>query len=245
METANQDFRREFRASSFDPRYSGPLHLAGVVAVGGALLAAFGSQIHDPSLLELATIPLTLLYANVVEYFGHKGPMHRRYRQFRLLSGMWERHAAQHHVFFTRDSMTADGRDDWQIILAHPVFLVFFLGLIGAPSALVLALVATTNVVFLYLFTALFYGVSYEVLHLAYHFPADSWVGRLPGIPILRKHHQVHHDPRLMTKYNFNITIPLMDWLTGTWYPEPRPETTGAIAALGALRQDSTSGGPR
>ncbi len=34
----------------------------------------------------------------------------------------------------------------------------------------------------------------------------------------LRHHHTVHHDPRLMNRYNFNITYPIFDWLFGTWY---------------------------
>lgn len=235
--SVHAEYRRTFREAYYLPRYSGPLHLASTLILGGALTLAFLSQVESPGALELLTIPVTFLYANVVEYLGHKGPMHRRYRRFRLLSGMFQRHAAQHHVFFTRDAMTADGADDWQIILAHPVFLVFFLGLIGLPTALALGAVATKNVVFLYLFTALGYGVSYEALHLAYHCPPDSWVGRLPGLATLRKHHQVHHDPRLMTKFNFNITFPLMDWLTGTWYTEREP-ATGAAAPATPLRPD-------
>ncbi|MBK7399278.1 MAG: hypothetical protein IPJ34_24170 [Myxococcales bacterium] len=29
----------------------------------------------------------------------------------------------------------------------------------------------------------------------------------------LREHHRRHHHPRLMQRWNFNVTIPLFDWL--------------------------------
>jgi sterol desaturase/sphingolipid hydroxylase (fatty acid hydroxylase superfamily) len=32
----------------------------------------------------------------------------------------------------------------------------------------------------------------------------------------LREHHARHHIPRLMQRANFNVTIPLCDWLFGT-----------------------------
>ena len=50
--------------------------------------------------------------------------------------------------------------------------------------------------------------VSYEVLHLCYHAPKDSFIGRLSLIRVLRAHHARHHDPRIMQRYNFNVTVP-------------------------------------
>ena len=64
------------------------------------------------------------------------------------------------------------------------------------------------------------YVLSYEWLHLAYHLPPDSFVGRLPPIRFLRRHHATHHDPRLMMRWNFNITIPLWDLVRGTYRRE-------------------------
>ena len=61
--------------------------------------------------------------------------------------------------------------------------------------------------------------VSYEVLHLCYHAPKDSFIGRRKIIRILRTHHARHHDPRRMQKYNFNVTVPLFDWIMGTMAP--------------------------
>ena len=48
--------------------------------------------------------------------------------------------------------------------------------------------------------------------------PRDSFVGRLQIIQRLRRHHAVHHAPELMQKWNFNVTIPLWDWVRRTIY---------------------------
>jgi sterol desaturase/sphingolipid hydroxylase (fatty acid hydroxylase superfamily) len=32
----------------------------------------------------------------------------------------------------------------------------------------------------------------------------------------LRRHHAVHHDPELMQRWNFNVTVPLWDLVRGT-----------------------------
>ena len=37
----------------------------------------------------------------------------------------------------------------------------------------------------------------------------------------LRQHHIAHHNRKLMTRYNFNITYPICDRLFGTLYREP------------------------
>jgi sterol desaturase/sphingolipid hydroxylase (fatty acid hydroxylase superfamily) len=47
-----------------------------------------------------------------------------------------------------------------------------------------------------------------------------SWVGRLPFMDRLRKHHIRHHDRHLMTRYNFNITYPICDHIFGTVYKD-------------------------
>ena len=62
--------------------------------------------------------------------------------------------------------------------------------------------------------------VSYEVLHLCYHAPKNSFIGRRKIIGVLRTHHARHHDPRLMQRYNFNVTVPIFDWIMGTMAPK-------------------------
>ncbi|HUE39224.1 MAG TPA: hypothetical protein VMR29_06945, partial [Candidatus Binatia bacterium] len=56
----------------------------------------------------------------------------------------------------------------------------------------------------------------YELSHLSYHLPPTSFVGRRWLVRVLRQHHARHHDPRLMQRWNFNVTIPFWDWVQGT-----------------------------
>lgn len=164
---------------------------------------------------EWWTIPLTFLYANLVEYLGHRGPMHRKTR---FLGRVFERHTIEHHSFFTDEAISYDTSKDYKAVLFAPVLLVFFLGTFTVPIGVLLYSLISPNVCFLFVLTAVLYFLNYELLHLAYHMGPDTWVGRLPFMQILRKHHTNHHNRRLMTRYNFNITYPICDYLFGTIY---------------------------
>ena len=74
------------------------------------------------------------------------------------------------------------------------------------------------NMALLFLSTCVFYTLSYEWLHLAYHLPADSFIGRRWLVRVLRRQHATHHAPELMQRWNFNVTLPLWDVLRGTLY---------------------------
>ena len=69
------------------------------------------------------------------------------------------------------------------------------------------------------------YFLTYELLHLAYHLPPQSAVGRLPGMASLRRHHTAHHDQQLMSSHNFNITFPIGDLVFGTIHVEQEAAT--------------------
>lgn len=43
----------------------------------------------------------------------------------------------------------------------------------------------------------------------------------LPWLRRLREHHRMHHVPALMAHHNFNVALPLFDWLCGTRYAGP------------------------
>jgi sterol desaturase/sphingolipid hydroxylase (fatty acid hydroxylase superfamily) len=42
---------------------------------------------------------------------------------------------------------------------------------------------------------------------------------RIRSSPWLREQHRRHHHPRLMQRWNFNVTVPLWDWVRGTRVP--------------------------
>jgi hypothetical protein len=206
-------FRDVYRAEHIGLSYSGGLHFAFTSTGSLAVIAVAIALLKSPTALELSTVPITFLFANFVEYRGHRGPMHHKTAGLSLL---FERHTQQHHRFFTRDAMPYETRRDFKMVLFPPVMLLFFLGAIAAPTAVVLFLVATRNVALLYVATAMSYFLTYEWLHLCHHTPPDGVLGRIPLLRRLREHHQAHHDPSAMTSGNFNITFPICDWLFGT-----------------------------
>ena len=172
--------------------------------------------------LEWLTVPLVLLYANLAEYVGHRGPMHHPVRGLKLV---YERHAKQHHRFFTDQAMAFESSRDFKAVLFPPVMIVFFIGGFGLPLWVLLYFLASANVAWLALGTAVAYFLNYEWLHFAYHCDPDSRIGRIPVLAALRRLHVRHHDPRLMARYNFNITYPVGDWLFRTLH-RPGPDST-------------------
>lgn len=206
-------YREQYRAEKIGPRYSGWLHLGftSTVALSAIVLCVW--QVENVQGWEWWAIPAAFLYANLAEYWGHRGPMHR---PFRGLREIYERHAAQHHRFFTHETMAFDSSRDFHAVLFPPVMAIFFFGVFATPFWLILSLLTSENFAWLSVATGVAYFLNYEWLHFSYHCDPQSWVGRLPGMATLRRLHQDHHDPQLMAHYNFNISYPIWDWVFGT-----------------------------
>ena len=208
-------FRAAYREKEIGPLYRGWMHF-GFTTLGSLAVIAFAiSRVSDVRRLEWLSIPLTFLFANVAEYFGHKGPMHQPTRG---LSRLFLRHTREHHHFFTHDAMAYESTRDFKMVLFPPVMLFFFLGVIATPIALLLFWLSTPNAAWLYVATAMSYFLAYEWLHFAYHLDEKSAFGGAPFLRALRRHHQSHHDKALMGRWNFNITFPIADVLCRTYY---------------------------
>jgi sterol desaturase/sphingolipid hydroxylase (fatty acid hydroxylase superfamily) len=207
------EFRQEYRAQHIGPRYSGALHFTFTTLGSLAVIAAALSQLSRPTLLELLAVPATFLFANAVEYFGHKGPMHQRRAALAIL---FQRHTQQHHRYYTHQAMSYEGSRDFKMVLFPPVMLLFFLGAVAAPIGGLLFVIASRNVALLYVATAMGYFLTYEWLHFCHHLPDGGALGRIGLLRRLRVNHQAHHDPARMNRCNFNITFPICDRLFGT-----------------------------
>ena len=207
--------RSSFREKRIGPRYSGPLHLATTVSVSLLVAIVCALQLDSVKPLEWLTVPLTFLYANLSEYLGHRGPMHHKTR---FLGAVFRRHSIEHHSFFTDKAPTFDSTRDYKAVLFPPVLLIFFIVGFAIPVGALLYWLFSANVGFLFILTAVLYFLNYELLHFAYHADPESWIGRLPFMSRLRRHHLVHHNRELMTRYNFNIAYPICDRLFGTLY---------------------------
>ena len=207
--------RAAYRERYISQRYSGPLHLATTVSVSLLIASLSAMMLEEISPLEWLTIPLTFLFANLCEYLSHRGPMHRKTR---FLDTIFRRHTLEHHMFFTDEAATYDTTQDFKAILFPPVMLLFFNGCLTLPIGALLYFLISPNVSFLFVMIAILYFLNYELLHFAYHMDPQSWVGRLPFMDRLRSRHIRHHDTSLMTRYNFNVTYPICDFLFGTIY---------------------------
>lgn len=229
-----REFRSEYRARVIGPFYNGFIHLAFVVLGSSAVIGVALSFVRDPTWLDWLCPPVTFVLANVVEYLGHRGPMHHCFRWMGL---MFHRHTHEHHQFFTDQWMTCRNQKDFKIVLFPAVMLFFYLGVVAFPIGILLYLFHTRNTAYFYVAMATFYFMSYEVLHFCYHLDDDVWIAKLPVIRALRRHHRVHHRLNLMLKYNFNITWPISDFFFGTIYREPR---AAAAPEPASDAQDST-----
>jgi len=210
-------YRQAYRRAHVGSGYRGRLHLGFTATVCIVVTGWCISQLQDIAALEWLAIPVTFLYANLVEYFGHRGPMHHPKPGLRLI---FERHTRQHHRFFRDDAMAFDSPRDFKAVLFPPVLIVFYLVGFAAPAGALVAWIFSTNVALLFMITAVLYFLNYELLHFAYHAPRHTWLARLPLMNRLRSLHTLHHRIDLMQRYNFNITYPIGDRLFGTLYRE-------------------------
>jgi hypothetical protein len=188
-------------------------HLAATVGIGLATLVVAASRVTDPGALELVAIPVTFLFANVVEWFAHRYLMHQR--RFPLVV-LYDRHTPEHHRVYRYQSMALRSARELRLVLI-PAAGVLGMVLLAAPVALLVGLAISWNVGWLFLATVGTYVLGYELSHLAYHLPETSPVYRLPVLRTLREHHARHHIPRLMQTNNFNVTIPIGDVIFGTY----------------------------
>ncbi len=221
--------RAELRAELLGriPRwYSPALHLAFPATAGLAIGAIAITRIHDLRPWQLALVPVFLAFANAVEWHAHRGLLHRRVR---FLEPLYLRHTPQHHALYVSDAMAIRSFREIKFILL-PGYGVLTILASTAPVPLAFLLFGQPNLAALWIASAVGYVLSYEWLHLSYHLPETSFIGRLPVIQRLRRHHQLHHDPQLMQRWNFNVTVPLWDHVRGTSYSAPSPGAAPAPA---------------
>jgi hypothetical protein len=218
VESMSSESREELRRKLMDAipsSYRPALHLASTLGVGLVTLVIALRGLSQVRAIELVTIPIVFVLANGFEWRVHRGLLHRRVKP---LHELYDRHTPQHHMVFQHGDMAIRSARELRLVLMPAV------GILGvvvgtAPVAWGVSRALGANVGWLFLVTAALYMVTYELTHLAYHLPEDGAIGRFPLIRVLREHHSRHHDPRLMQRWNFNVTVPLFDWLCGTLAP--------------------------
>ncbi|MEZ4311818.1 MAG: hypothetical protein R3F14_27625 [Polyangiaceae bacterium] len=197
--------------------YSPAAHFLIPGAMGMGVLAGAVWLLHGVQPLEWLTIPITLFLGFGLEWRVHKSVLHEKQP---LLGLLYVRHELHHHVIYTYDDMTMRSNREWRLVLmpAYAIVLVF-LGVV--PLVAALWHFVSVNVAMLHLATSMVFFLAYEWMHLAYHLPEEHPIGRLSVIRALRELHRRHHDPKLMKRWNFNVTIPVFDWIhRSAWSPE-------------------------
>jgi len=211
---ARDRFRDEMRAQ-ISPRYSPVLHVAVPALVGLGLIAFAIANLHAVKWWEWLLVPIVYVLSNAVEHRAHKHALHRRTPGLTVL---YDRHTPMHHRVFIAKDMSVRDRREWALVLL-PWFGIVAIAVLTAPITLALWF-TERNLACLFVVTTMGYVLSYEWLHLAYHLPPDGFIGRRALVRALRRHHATHHHPPLMQKWNFNVTVPLWDWVRHTTYPE-------------------------
>ncbi len=215
-----QASRAELRAellSRVPSWYSPWAHLAFPAVAGLAIAALALSRIERLQAWQLALVPVFVIAANAVEWHAHRGLLHRRTRFVEVL---YVRHTPQHHAVFVSEDMAMRSARELKLVLL-PAWGILAILAAGSPFALGFLALGQPNLAALWVATIIGYVLAYEWLHLAYHLPPDRGIGRLAPIRLLRRHHQRHHAPHLMQRWNFNVTVPLWDLVRGTiWRPE-------------------------
>ena len=209
-------FRETYR-SQIHKNYSGWLHMLTVASVGIIAIIGFSFQIQQATFLEWLTLPITIICVNFAEYAAHRWLGHKRTK----LGGLfYSRHTGDHHSFFIEDYMPYQSIKDWRVVL-FPTYLIFafLIGLI-LPIGALLYIFASPNVAFLMGIGGIFGYLFYEIMHFSYHLPNGSFVERVPVWRELRQLHNLHHRRSIMAKENFNITLPIFDFILGTLYWE-------------------------
>jgi hypothetical protein len=216
-EVSLHERRRSEIVESIPGWYNPWLHIAAPTTVCLTLMAGALASLRAPAPVVWLTVPFTLVFSLGFEWRVHKNVLHRRTAGVEVL---YSRHELAHHVLFTYDDITMRSlREAWLVLM--PPYAVLLVALINAPMTVGVGLLFGHNAGCLYLATSMFFFLSYEWLHLAYHLPKDSFIGRRALIARLREIHRRHHDPHLMKRWNFNVTIPLFDWIHGTvWSPD-------------------------
>ncbi len=207
--------KRELFMDAIPAWYDGRVHFLAINLVGLIVMALSWALLDQPRIWEWAAVPLFIVFANFVEWWVHQGWMHHPSPYL-----MWPylRHATEHHVIFTDKDMEVRHPRELYHVLAHPLFYPVFIA-VGVPVPLLAGWLVSWNLAVLFALSVTLYYVIYEWFHTVHHWPTESRVGRSLFARLVREHHRIHHDPKLMTRGNFNVSFPLADRVLKTVLP--------------------------
>ncbi len=224
------------RADHVPAGYSAGWHMARTAAIATAIGGLALWLARTASLVDWLFLPGFFVVGNALEWAVHRGPMHR-VMGLRIL---YVNHTLVHHRAFPHTNMpVAEPRELGLVMM--PWYTMLGLFVVVSPVALVVAWLRGSGLAgIFYLFCAANF-LYYELLHGSYHLPeatlAKLGLGSSRLFRALQSHHRHHHRLDRMAHVNFNVTLPLCDWLAGTKEREDRPPKP----ALGSDGHDARS----
>jgi hypothetical protein len=206
---------RFVRAQHLPVGYSPWSHMGRTAALATALGALGVALAWHARPLDWVLMPIFFFVANFMEWAVHRYPMHHP---------MWPRimyqnHAMSHHIAFTEHNMpVAEARELGLVMM--PWYTMLGLFVVASPVMLLAAALRGPGLAGVFLLGAVVYFAFYETMHALYHLPDATLdrvgLGRARVFRRMQAHHTHHHILRRMAFVNFNVTVPLMDWLLGT-----------------------------
>lgn len=206
----------------------------GTIIIPTSVYSILLSYVGDISTLSTVDTIVTLLsafiVANFIEYIMHRYPMHRP--KVPLGRYMFKRHTGIHHRRYTSDDMAMNHIDDLEYIMLPSKKAYTFMVIMMLLSLMVYA-VSRLEYMSIFGITLAIYFMLEEVLHTVFHvrytWTSTSLLGRC--LRRLSRTHTIHHDHKLMSKFNFNIAFPLADVVFGT-YTSSRSSSSSSHHAM-------------
>lgn len=202
-----REVTRSKYADSIPTGYRWWLHLLVQFAVG-YLVFLYAS--YKMSGWSYALVPPFLLLANFIEWYYHKNVMHHVFWGLKFAT---REHVGEHHSMFIAGDMEVRELRELHAVLLAPMSLGVAYGIMLVPALVMYAV--SPPIAYAWVAASAIYLVSYEILHTVYHLPLQGRFAR--PFRWLRQRHERHHDPQLMQRYNFNVTVPIWDVLLGTY----------------------------
>ncbi len=224
------------RSEGIPVGYSAGRHVGRSLALVAVFLSFALWLARDAAWYDWLLMPVFFVFANLLEWAFHRGPMHRPLTP-RIL---YTNHSLIHHRAFGPDDMPINATRELGLILM-PWYTMLLLFALASPIALLGAAVRGPGLGGVFLLSACLYFVMYEGLHALYHMPEPLlrrlglWNNRV--FLALQHHHRHHHRLGRMSHVNFNVTFPLMDWLLKT-REQDQADTVADVPAVAAPAHD-------
>lgn len=204
-------YRTHFRRKVIPASYSGRSHVIFFAVLEALVLVALGTYVAW-TLWTPVIVLASFAWATTSLYFLHRFLLHRPVPGF----GWAHKMHHWHHTFYQAHAMQYDSLDDVYMLLMPPwiqlSYYVIYLPLVAAACAIVFPSAVVLQVVWA---LAAWYGL-YEAVHWIEHLPDSHRLMSFAWARAMKRHHVVHHHPRLKDSTNFGIVEPSQDFLWGT-----------------------------